>query len=867
MKKLYAVFFASLLSISGCNPNADNTSTNTNTSNNISETSSSSSFNSSSSSSSSIDDTKYIDLDLAYFNTYKNYTMKYDANYEMFVEIYSSDIYYMVFSKENYIELESDPGYIHAFDSYRISDENADMSLNVYGRSGLKEDLKYFEESNFFSIIDYYIPLFKNKGGNLWQYQNSTLCKQLADFFQMKSLNYCQILEFTVGKDGRIESFGMLEKGLDGNYKVFGCLFEETILTENSMYQNWVSDGAIIDERIIDYKKLYEKENNLVSFYEGEEVEFEATVVAKDTFGNLYVANKMSNGENTGIKLVTPSSTEFNVGDVVKVKGTIATNNLNVVINEGVITSLNKTEKYPPIFDEEIVVNYNGGGSFAANAFAIVPYYSGSVYSTYAYVNKLPSALNEATDTVVEVECPSFNDGTNNFHMEIVIPSSLDALNKEKLYNALNNAGLYENGGYELRLENFVIEFDIEYYYHVRLLATNDSVVEKRKTIEEKIETYIGLDNFPVVNTESMVASYRFGEINGQYIEDSYGVDTHETEGLYIGYQEISKEEYNSYIESIELYGLELYDIIKDAYTGIHSLYTYNGTVIDVQYDSPEEGEKAALNIWLYNDEMIRTPNIKEKLNAAIGTWFDVDDFLVYNNTFDKDYTLFTLLDYANTSFTKENPLYCVGLDTQEPIMYEYCAVLVNELGFTQVRDQYISRGQLHLIFEKDGVYLDVSSYHTSDYTYSNHDKWQYRLEVLIYQAEEPMKITTYSNLDVLVDKFKAADEAFAYSINLPSGTVVEVWNNINDFRFTDVEYGYGCRDEAFVYSDDVENLYSVIKAGLESSGYVKKIEKTKSAAYSKFVGDEEKYIYLLKEPEKGYVRIMHDMSGYDFSI
>ena len=111
MKKLYAVFFASLLSISGCNPNADNTSTNTNTSNNISETSSSSSFNSSSSSSSSIDDTKYIDLDLAYFNTYKNYTMKYDANYEMFVEIYSSDIYYMVFSKENYIELESDQGY------------------------------------------------------------------------------------------------------------------------------------------------------------------------------------------------------------------------------------------------------------------------------------------------------------------------------------------------------------------------------------------------------------------------------------------------------------------------------------------------------------------------------------------------------------------------------------------------------------------------------------------------------------------------------------------------------------------------------------------------------------------------------------
>ena len=43
---------------------------------------------------------------------------------------------------------------------------------------------------------------------------------------------------------------------------------------------------------------------------------------------------------------------------------------------------------------------------------------------------------------------------------------------------------------------------------------------------------------------------------------------------------------------------------------------------------------------------------------------------------------------------------------------------------------------------------------------------------------------------DIILN-YRTANEEFAYSIDLPSGTVVEVWNNINDFRFTDVEYGY----------------------------------------------------------------------------
>lgn len=868
-KNVYPFILTSLLMLSGCNIKLVKTSS-SDKNNSTTLVDSSSSLSDKTSSSSSNKTEEYIDLDLAYFNTYKNYTMKYDADYEMFVEIYSSEMYYMVFSQENYIELESDPGFIHAFDSYRISDETADMSLKVYGRSGFKEDLKYFEESNFFSILDFYIPSFKNVKGNVWQYQNSSLCKELADYFQMKSLNYCQILEFTVGKDGRIESFGMLEKGFDENLKVFGCLFEETVIKENSMYNNWINDGAVINERIIDYKKLFGKDpNNLKSFYEGQEVEFEATVIAKDSYGNLYVANKMENKENTGIKLSTPSSTEFKIGEVVKVKGTIQTNNLNVVVKNATVTSQNKIEKYPPIFDEEIAVNYNGGGTYAANAFALVPYYSGSVYSTYAYVSNMPTALNDAKDTVIDVVCPSYSDGTTDFHMEIVIPSSLDTLVKEKLFNAFTSAGTFENNGYELSLERFVIEYDAEYYFHVRLLATEDSFVEKRKNINEKVESYIGLNNFPLVNisSEQLPVSFRFGGASEQYIETSYGFDTYETEGLYIGYPEVTSEEFENYIDSLKKYGAELFDVMKDAYEGIHTIFTYNETVIDLQFNMIEEEDFATLNIWLYNGEMIRTPNIQEKLDQAIGTWFDKDNFLVFEGTNDKDYSLFTLLDYANTSFTKDQPLYCVALDTQEPIMYEYCAKLVNELGYTQVRDQYISRGQLHLIFEKDGVYLDVASYHTSDYTYAGHNEWQYRLEVLIYQADEPMKITTYNNLDVLMNKFKVIDEELAYSINLPSGTVVEVWNNLNDFKFTKVDYGYGCRDEAFVYSDDVENLYSIIKTGLENSGYTKTFEKTKSAAYSKTVGDETKYIYLLKEVDKGYVRIMHEMSGYDFSI
>ena len=42
---------------------------------------------------------------------------------------------------------------------------------------------------------------------------------------------------------------------------------------------------------------------------EGQEVEFEATVIAKDSYGNLYVANKMENKENTGIDKIEDDKT------------------------------------------------------------------------------------------------------------------------------------------------------------------------------------------------------------------------------------------------------------------------------------------------------------------------------------------------------------------------------------------------------------------------------------------------------------------------------------------------------------------------------------------------------------------------------
>ena len=101
----------------------------------------------------------------------------------------------------------------------------------------------------------------------------------------------------------------------------------------------------------------------------------------------------------------------------------------------------------------------------------------------------------------------------------------------------------------------------------------------------------------------------------------------------------------------------------------------------------------------------------------------------------------------------------------------------------------------------------------------------------------------------------------------LPSDAVVEIWRDLHDFSIVDVEYGYGCRDEAFIYTAEVESAYEMIKEGMVEAGYKITSERTYSVSFSKKFNGQDYYIFMLKCPDKGYVRFMNGVGGIDFSI
>lgn len=865
------------LLMSGCNTNKNSSSSSSynqisSSSFTSSETSTSSSTTISSSSSSVFEG--YVDFDIALGNT-RYYALTYGNNINSFIEINLENMYYASFAKTNYVVLDSDPEFIHAFSTFRGSEEtNYEINMDVHGRNYTKDGLETLEKKDLVHIIAPYVDRFTKTNDYTWEFDSVLLCRELSDFFQLKSLKYCNLIEIEVGMDNRLSTMKVYEG--DGRYKaeILSVAFHDYELEDLPMYQKWVAEGSKINERIIDYKMLYSPEEDvMVSVYNNETVTLESTVVAKDTYGNFYVADEDAYNGNVGIK-VTPNknSDVVEIGDIVTVTGKVNTANFVVSIQNAEVKDTGNDADYPPIFDEEVIVDNYGGGTYAAQIFSTVPYYSDSVYSTYAYVKNMPENLDENKDTVIEVIFPTYQNEDIIYTSEITIPKELSLSKKTSLFTAFKEAGVYgQEGCYELSLEKFVTKFDISYFFAIKLLATEDTEVSKRLNAQEKVAKYVGLENFPIMQDDDMV-SYKFGGASGLYLEQNYGLDTKATQGIYIGYGEIELATVNAYFEALVDYGASLYDIIEDAFSGKNYIYKYNDTFINIALNAGYESTTGMCNMWVYNGELLRCANIKERLESAIGSWFNVDDFLVASNTYDYDYEVFKLLDYANNTYTLEDPLYCVTIDTNENIRDTYNKTLVKEMGYSQkmkgnVPYTYLSRGQTHYIFEKNGIILDIACYPTTDYTYTGHDEYEYRLEVLIYKGPNVMSIKTYDNLDFLSDLYAADDESLAYHPELPSDAVVEIWRDLKNFKIVDVEYGYGCRDEAFIYTNEVENAYETIKEDMVEAGYRISSERNYSVSFSKQFNGQEYYIFMMKCPDKGYVRFINGVGGVDFSI
>ena len=869
MKKIIITTLTIGLLISGCGKN------NNSTSNSIST-------NSSSSSSSSVFE-GYKDLDVVISNT-RYYGLIHPNSETRYIEANLENMYYNSFSSEGYVVLDSDPQYLHAFTTYYDSNlDDYDLCMDIHGRYDSKSLLGELEQNSLIYILGQYIDSFVKIRDDLWRFSTpdltpTDLIYDLSTFFQRKDIKYCTTVELSIGKDNRLNEILIYEESEFPIYSknlVMTGIFKNVKLNDIGMYDRWVKAGSTINERIKDYKMVYKPSNGneYVSVYNNEKIKFEAIVVSKDSNSNVYVAQVGKNRENIGIK-VTPvnNCSSLNNGDIVEVEGKVSTTNNVVSVVEAKVVDTNRDADYPPIVDEESVVDRNGGGAYAATFFCKYPQYSGTVYSTYAYVKEMPNALNENSDTNIELVCPKFVSETGAFQMKVVLPASLDLNKKIELFDVFKSAGIYgEEGAYELCLEEYVVEFDMAYDYRVKLLATESTYTTRRLNAQEKVERYFGLQEFPIVNEET-VMSYRFGGSTGFYLETEFNLEGTSTSGLYIGYGNISNEQIMTFFDELVQYGASLYDIIKAYGSGKHYIYKIDDLYIDITYIEGNFDDEGTLNMWLYKGDLLRMPTIHERLEKEI-PWFNNEDFEILEGTYDYDYTIFKLLDYANNSYSQDNPLNCVTIDTQENIMNAFNIQLIQN-GYTQYLDEnnypymYRTRGQDHYVFTKNGVFVDVACYPTSDYTYAGHDEYEYRLEVLIYQSDRPISVKTYDNLDFLSNLYAQDNPGLAYNPVLPEDAVVEIWRDLKNYKLAPVDYGYGCRDEAFIYTEDIDGCYDAIKQALIDSGYTisREWESGLTISFSRTVNGQNYYIGMFKEPEKGYVRFMNSVLGTNFT-
>lgn len=812
----------------------------------------------------------YVSLDEAIANT-KYYEVRNDGSEaRLTIETYLPDMYYNVISRGGYLEIDSDKGYIHGFDIVtHFEDDTLKYDMNVYGRNGLKENIEDLYEGTFISLIERYSLAFAKKDDHTYVTDNISFINYVSDFFQTKSYKYANEIEITLNQNNRIDTFRIIESG----YTLLCAKFYDIDRDENELYIEWKKSGSKTTERIYDYKNLKQQGASLVSMYENEEVEFEATVISKDSLGNVYVANRDNNVGHIGIKVETPSNyNSLELYDIVNVKGTIKTLNYNPYIINGTIVDTGKDNVNLPVFDEEALVDNNGGGVYAANLFAAYPYFNDSVYTTYGYVSEIGEGLLDNADTVVELIFPTQTDGQATYHMELIIPSNLSDAKKVEIFNALKDAKTYGyQEAYELCLDSFVMKYDNSYEYRLRLMATEYSSAYRRLNAQEKIEKYYGLSSFPLIEGKQ-TASYRFGNNIGQLLEDEYGITGSATDGLFVAIIGLSEEELNAYYKALETYGLVKYDEMKDAYESRHILYQIGDVNVDVLPTLGGSGDEYTLYMWIYEGELLKGKSIHERLEEKIGDWFNVENFLKYTGTYDADYEIYALRSYAGKSYSAENPLYCVTIDTDEKITEDYNKTLI-EMGYRQYRGDnnrpytYTTRGQTHSVFYKDDVYLDVATYHTSDYTYTGHSDFTYRVEILIYKGE-PITVETYTDLSVLSKLYEEVDPSLAYNPTLPSDAIVEVWRDMKDFNLAPVDYGYGNRDEAFVYTNDVVGAYDACKKALKEAGYtVSGLERTKSILFSKTIDGTSYVVLLMKEVDKGYLRVFNDIGGVDFLV
>lgn len=860
MKKFNILILSLLFSLVSCN--SDNTTTlNTTTQN---ETTTSSETTSAKK--------EEVDLMTAISNTKNNYSISMSNDYTTYLfSIYSSDFYYYAPSYGGYCLIDSDINYLHSYALNMVEDENNNYTyeLVMYGKYINKSYANDVFTYDFMDILEEYCDDFYQIEYNTWACSVSDLGRELRDYFQQRSFSYCNYFEIII-ENGLIKTLIPYEKSTDESYALVNLDFNPFSKNTYQPYINWVNNGSKINLRIFDiklssYEKYYYKVNyrNEVVTFEGYVASFnyskDSIIVTtlNDTTGNVGILVKLN--EDT-------SNLNLQLGDYIKVTGTVLQESLTAYIsNDASIEVLSSNDSYP-YFEEESIVDLYGGGYYSYNIFSKTPAYSGSIYSTYAYVYKLPELINDNEDTIIDMICPTFQSGDTYYQMQVILPSSMSKETKTQYVELLESYGLYDSDNKkEVYLEKFILKFNSSYEYYVQLEFGSESLFSTHLTPQEKVEKYIGISSFPTISTTTY-SCFRFGGSSGMNLEEYYN-KTGNTSGVYYYVPEATKDQLETEINGLISLGFTYSNEIKDAYSRVHVILTLNNTIIDIYSYSSGYSDEYVLNMWIYNGDLIYYKNIKDYIKENIN-YFDEEDFCMLDS-YDADFTYYQLENYAGNKFSSGNYLNCITMDLDTSSLSSLRQAYLNK-GYSSLRDEndnlvtYKTRGQTHYIMYKDiegsneKIYVDLAQYQNSDYTFSGYDLFSYRIEILIYKGTTILSPLLETNLDSFKDMIYEN-----YNINISFNNVTDISvENYYPVSSTFITYGYCYNFDSFVYTSNVSTTLSQIQSSLLEAGY-KLANTTSKGNYNYSNGNS--YICVLPNTDYKYIRLINSVSGINF--
>lgn len=818
-------------------------------------------------------------------NTSDDYQMNIETGmgYSYVYQIISPGLYYYAPGMENYILLPEDPDYYHSFErTYLDVEETYRFGMDVHGRAGRKEDKDLIYSVDFLDLLKKYADDFSKIEEKNYMCTVKDLAYDLKNYFQNRAFTYCNYFELELGTDGRLASFRSYEKSLEEAYLVGEVSFHHFDISTFEAYTLWNNEGRKINLRLVDLKLGSQVGEEYRLFYEGEICEVEGVVASYDFNNNLIIATESEVTGYIGLQVTLKNTNALpKINERIKVTGKVTQERFTGRLIEASYTSIGE-EEYYPFFDEERIVDSNGGGYYAAYIFSQTPVYADSVYSTYAYVESLPDIVEENQRATINLICPSFESEENLvYHMQLILPSTMPLKEKEEALQQLKQFGLYSaenNEAQEVSLERMILRFNPYYTFRVQLEYGSESSISKHLTPSEKVEKQFNLKGFPFPNTDSF-SCFGFGGVSGLSIEENYGKKG-KTQGIYYNAPSLSTDLIDAELQNMKSFGFELYNEINDNYHRRHQIYKMGDVYVDILLEevSFSEGEKA-LHMWIYQGEMIYKVKVQEKITENI-PYFDVNDFITLDHVKDADMAYYQLPNYVGNALN-EGYLNCITMDVNEDCFTSLRSSYINDKGFKSVRDDsnkvytYNTRGSNHYVLYKEiegsneKIYLDMAMYASSDYTFSGHDAFTNRIEILIYKATEPMTTKYESNLEAFSNYLETLNPGGNFKVNFTiNDTKVESWPVADDqVKYDYLYYGYYYEFNVFVYSSNLTQTYTDIINGLIASGY--SLSGTSPKGNETYIKPSTNgyasFVFVMKETQKGYIRLIDGVGGFDF--